>query len=857
MKKITAALVIIISLNLFSQSEELMKMYQKLTGKDLTKEIETLKGKTPPTKIKSQTAEADTLGTEFIEMIPKETKRDSAVVKTYFEKYVSGELIDPYKTELKQYRIDFSAVKTNLNYNRQIPDVYIVNSGDIFAIDIWGAMEKNYSIEVTNENFIIIPQIGKVDISGMNYKDAKKTIESKLSNINGIKFSVRLGEVKPITVFVVGNINKPGIYNVSPFTSLIEVLALAGGVTPEGSLRNIGLVSEKGGSRFIDLYSLLFFGKNPVSVLESNMTIFVPLIGKQVAVAGNVKREGIFECLSNEDLSDILKIAGLTPFSDTNRIEIERLDKDGRSESLSASLKENPKLLDGDIIRLFSTLVFNSKYVFLKGNFRHNKKIQYSDGMKLGDVMADREILNENTDLSYANIIRKNGLGNRDIMINFSPLNVIEKRGDDSLALFPRDTVEVFSLDSVSFFPSVEISGETKNPGVYKFTSEMTVGNLLSYSGGLTSVGDKSNIIVIRNNAEKGYEYFSNVEPDSFVLKDDDKIHIFDFSAKNPVQNVGIWGNLKKTGNYIHSTGMSAYDLISLAGGFKNDAMTDSVEVVSGINKNNRLLKTSWYSYKDLDSVILEPNDIVFVRRIRDYAKVNYVKILGEVEFPGMYALRENEELADLLDRCGGFTKNAQIKSTQIFRDEIKKKQSSKIKELRDELNNKLQVQMILSGNKDLAGALNIAKFDSIEASGRVILDIDDKGNHEDFFFQDKDSIYVPPVSRTILVMGEVYQQTAITYNSKKTTVKYYLDKVGGITGSADEDNIYVIKSNGELVKEKGWFDNIMSYGLEPGDMIYVPYDYNRIDFFTLTKDVTTILYQLSLSAATVYQMSK
>jgi len=856
MKKITAAAVIILALSLFSQSEDLMKMYQKLTGKDLTKEIETLKTKNPPTSIDKETAETDTLGIEPLETSPRETGTDSTVIKTYFEKYVSGEVIDPYKTELKQYRIDFSAVKTNLNYNKQVPDGYIVNSGDIFVIDIWGAMEKSYSLEVTNENYIIVPQIGKIDIYGMNYKDAKNTIGSKLSNINGIKFSVRLGEVKPITVFVVGNVNKPGVYNVSPFTSIIEVLALAGGVTPEGSLRNIGLISDKSGSRYIDLYSLLFFGRNPISVLESNMTLFVPLIGKQVAVSGNVKREGIFECLNNENLSDVLKIAGLTPFSDTERIEIERLNSQGRSEAVSASMKDDPKILDGDIVRIFSTLVFNSRYVFLKGNFRHNKKIQHNDGMKLGDVLTDKEILNENTDLNYANIIRKNGLGNRDLLINFSPSGVIEKKGDENIVLFPRDTVEIFSLDSVTFFPSVEVSGEIKKPGIYKFTNDMNVANLLSYSGGLTNLGDRSNIIVIRNNAEKGFEYASNV-PDTFALKDDDKIHVFDFSAKNPVQNVGVWGHIKKQGNYIHSTGMSAYDLISLAGGFKNDALTDSVEVVSGINKKNKILTTSWYSSYELDNVMLEPNDIVFVRRIRDYAKVNYVKIIGEIQFPGMYALRENEELADLLLRCGGFTKNAQIKSTQIFRDEIKKKQSSKIKELRDELNNKLQVQMILSGDKDLAGALNIAKFDSIEASGRVILDIDDKGNHEEFFFQDKDSIYVPPVSRTILVMGEVYQQTAITYNSKHTKVEYYLNKVGGITSAADEDNIYVIKSNGELVKEKGWFDDIMSHDLEPGDMVYVPYNYDRIDFLQLTKDVTTILYQLSLSAATVYQLSK
>lgn len=856
MKKIFLLITMIMATGLLCQNEDLLKMYERITGKDLTKEIEKMRSDKATPGQRKTLSEIDTVST-LTDLMPDEFLKDSVVEKTYFEKYAAGILIDPYQTELKQFSIDFSSVRTNLNYNKQIPDNYIVSPGDVFVIDIWGAMDKNHTVEVTNENFIIVPQIGKIDLSGMNYKTAKQTIENKLEKINGIKFSVRLGEVKPVSVFIVGEVVKPGVYNVSPFSSLIEILAIAGGVSPQGSLRNIELISDTSGRKKTDLYSLLFFGDNKASILESNMTVFIPMIGKQVAIAGNVKREGIFEAVSAEKLTDVLKIAGLTPFSDTSRIEIERLDKEGRTSILSASLKDNPNIYDGDIIRIFSTLVFNSRYVYLKGNFRHNKKIQYKDGMKLGDVFNGDEIIFENTDMNYANIIRKNGMGKRDLMINFSPSSVYESTGDDKIVLMPRDTIEVFSIDSVSYFPSVEVSGEVNRQGIYKFTKDMNVANLLSYAGGVTSNGDINNIVIIRNSGKDGYDYFSDIDPDKFILQSDDKVHVFDFAAKNPVQNVQIWGHVKNQGTYVHSKGMNVNDLITLSGGFRNDAMTDSIEVVTGINKNNNVLETSWYSIDEADNINLQPNDIVFIRRIRDYGKVNYVKILGEVQFPGLYALRENEELSDLLERCGGFTNNAQIKSTQIFRDEVRQKQKVKIKELRDELNNKLQLQMIISGNQDLAGALNIAKFDSIEASGRVILDIDQFGNHEEFYFQDKDSIYVPSISRTILVMGEVNQQTAITFNPNKRKVRYYLDKVGGITSTADEDNIYIIKSNGELVRKSGWFSSIYSYELEQGDMIYVPYDYSRVDFLQLTKDVTTILYQLSLSAATVYQMSR
>jgi polysaccharide biosynthesis/export protein len=863
MKKIFIAVTLIISAAVFAQSEDLMKMYEAITGKDLSSEIQMLKESGAIPSQRSAFMNDSTynrLNQPYSPIQFISTQADSVLEKTYFEKYVSGELIDPYNTDLKQFKVDFASIALNAqtNNNLPVPDSYLINEGDVFKVDIWGSMEKNHSPAVTKEYFIILPQIGKIDLSGMNYGQAKREIESKLSAVNGIKYSVILGSVKPITVFVVGNVQKPGVYSLSPFSSLIEVLAAAGGVKPEGSLRNIGLISTAKGKKFVDLYSLLFFGNNPVPVLESNMTIFVPLIGRQVAVAGNVKMEGIYESLPGEDLKSILQIAGMTPFSDSERIEIEKLDNRGRSEISSVSLKDNPKLTDGDIIRVFSTMVFNSKYVYLKGNFRHNKKIQFRDGMILGDIFSDTDVLHENTEMNYANIIRKNGLGKREMMINFSPDKVLKKQGDENIALFSRDTIEVFSIDSISYFPSVEISGEINKPGVFKFTKDMTVANLLSYSGGVTASGDPGNIIVIRNKASEGFQYFSDIDPESFILSDRDRVHVFDFFAKNPLQSVKVFGHVKKEGSYIHSNGMTAHDLISLAGGLKNDALADSVEVVAGINKDNREIRSAWYSRDRLKDVNLNPNDIVFVRRIKDYAKVNYIKVFGEVLFPGVYAMKENENLKDLLEKCGGFTRNAHPASTRVFREEVRQKQEAKIRDLRNELQSKLQLQMALTGNSGLASALNVSKFDSIKADGRVVVRVDENDTRERFFLHDLDSIYVPRASSTVYVMGEVFRETALTFDPGKNKVKHYLEKAGGITQIGDKKNLYVIRANGELVSRPGWFSTgMMSYSIEPGDVIYVPYNYDRISFIQLTKDISTILYQLSLSAASIYQISQ
>jgi len=827
----------------YPQSQDLKDMFKQMTGKDLDldKELGSIKG---DRKAKNIFNEKEDMGIDTIpEVLSDEdlVENDDFIVPlsgdslepaltiadtgTYFEKYANGAVIDPYTTELKQFQIDFSSVKTNLNYNKKVPDNYMLATGDLLVIDIWGAINENYEVEMTNEGFIVIPDIGKIDISGLDYKNVKKVIGNYLGKINGINYVVRIADVKPISVFVMGKVNKPGVYNVSPFTSMIEVLTLAGGVTAEGSLRNIKLISETGKERFVDLYSLLFYGEKDGFILGSGETVFVPLIDKQVAVAGNVKNEGIFELKKGENLKDLLEIAGLTPFSETSRIEVERLNEKGRAFVKSVDLKENPNMKDGDIVRVFSTLVYNSDYVYLKGNFRHNRKMQYRNKMNLGDIISSDEILKDNTNMNYGHLIRKRSSGKRDVIINFSPLNVLEKRGDEAIEVSSRDTVVVFSLDSINFQRRLKIC--------------------LIMPEEFRSLGMKTALL------------FTDINPESFVLKESDSVFVYDYRAQNPEEFVSIFGEVKNPAIYLFKKNMTVKDLLLLSGGFTAEARIDSVEVASGINRDNKTLQVKSYSFKESGKIKLKPNDNVFVRKVKNYGKVKFVTINGEVKYPGVYALRDNEEFSDLLKRCGGFTDNAAVKATRIFRKSVEKRQQEKIRKLKSELDTKLKVRSLVSGDNNLIKLLNVDTFDSLKASGRVVVDIDKYGLKRNFAFENRDSIFVPSRSRTVIVMGEVYQETAISYNPEETEVEHYLEMAGGVTAMGSEDNVYVIKANGELVRKSGWFSSTLDYDLEEGDMVFVPFDYEKMDYIGVTKDITSILAQLSMTAYQMHEITK
>ena len=769
-KILLISLTFILSVSLYSQSDDMKDLYQQFTGKelDLSAEFKDINNDKSENGIGSTSDLDSTLAVQEKFKAKLDSLYESR--NTYFENYVNGNIVDPYESELKQFRIDFSNIIPSFNFNRKVPEKYMLTVGDEIIIDVWGTINKNYTLEFNNDGYIIIPDIGKIDLSGLNYKRVKEVISRKLSSINGLKFAVRIGEVKPIQIFVVGNVLKPGVYHVSPFSNILEVIAGAGGILPEGSYRNITVNSNEGKKEKVDLYSLLFLGKNNELILTQNSTIFIPLVEKQIAISGNVKKEGIYEHKKNEKLSELLKICGLTPFSDKERIEIERLNKDGRGIILSVELKKNPKLFDGDIVRIFSTLVYDKQFISLEGNFRHNKKIQFEEGLKLSDIIDSKERLKDNTNMNYAKITRRGLEGSRDFIINFSPNKVFDKKDDGEIVLKNRDIISIFATDSIISESYVEIKGLVKYPNLYNFNENMTIKDLVVY-----------------------------------------------------------------------------------AGGFLNGAEDDRVEVVSVINRENTTISSLYYSKEELDNTVLKENDIVIIRKIANFENFKTIKIYGEVNYPGEYVVNSNEKFNNLLERCGGFTENSNLKATRFFRESVKKRQDEKLHDLTARLK-------MIAASKDvdeLDLVMESLKLDSMTSTGRFVVDLEEDGNHLDFILQDADSIFVPAFNNTVYVMGEVFQELAYTFNDKNTSVSFYLNKAGGPTDFADDSNIHIIRANGEIVRNDSWFSNVSSYDLEPGDMIFVPIDYSTFSNISMTKDIATILYQMSISTASLYTAFK
>ncbi len=291
--------------------------------------------------------------------------------------------------------------------------------------------------------------------------------------------------------------------------------------------------------------------------------------------------------------------------------------------------------------------------------------------------------------------------------------------------------------------------------------------------------------------------------------------------------------------------------------------------------KNKRViyLYSLFYKYKSAMDISLKPGDIIIIKPILETEKPFTVRIEGEVLKPGVYELKTGMRLYDLIDQAGGLTERGYLRSLIFLREGLRKAQEEQLKiniitleemlaksstaysgagDLGEE---KALLQMTIERQKQ---AINTLKVKAELMLGRIALDIPEKfeelkNSPENIELEEGDYIYIPSKPNFVTIMGDVFNQIGIPYREGKT-LSYYLDLAGGLTKSADDSSIYVIKANGRVVsklQDKGWFfSSFHNTVLEPGDAIIVPTEIKIPTLWRpIIKDVVQIIFQ-SLSTA-------
>ena len=223
------------------------------------------------------------------------------------------------------------------------PD-YVLGPGDSLTISLWGGVSQSFTRVVDREGKLILPEAGSVVVAGLTLERAQALVQGLLNQqFKDAHVAVSVAHLRTVRIYVVGDVQRPGAYDISSLSTPLNALYAAGGPTAVGSLR---IARHYRGSeliREVDLYDFLLHGiRGDVDRLEPGDTILVPAAGPQVEVSGMVKRPAIYEFKGKMNLSEVLDEAGgLRTAAALTQIRIERIDAEGHRETLNVDIPQN------------------------------------------------------------------------------------------------------------------------------------------------------------------------------------------------------------------------------------------------------------------------------------------------------------------------------------------------------------------------------------------------------------------------------------------------------------------------------------------------------------------------------------
>jgi hypothetical protein len=137
------------------------------------------------------------------------------------------------------------------------PD-YLLGTGDGVSINIRGSVPRTIAKTVDREGRLSLPEAGTVVVAGQTVTQAQELIQKSLSTqFRDVKVDVSLTRLRTVRIYVVGDVERPGAYDISALSTPLNALYLAGGPTARGSLRSVRLYRGDHLVREVDLYDLL------------------------------------------------------------------------------------------------------------------------------------------------------------------------------------------------------------------------------------------------------------------------------------------------------------------------------------------------------------------------------------------------------------------------------------------------------------------------------------------------------------------------------------------------------------------------------------------------------------------------
>lgn len=630
------------------------------------------------------------------------------------------------------------------NINMPTPRNYVLGPGDEVIVDIFGANQTTIRSVISPEGYINVDILGPIYLSGKTIESANSFLKNKLSQIYE---GLNGGEEQTDIQLSLGQVRsiQVSIIGEVPNPGTYQVSSLA---TVFHAMFQAGGVKEPGTVR-------------DIKVVRNNKTV------------------------ASVDIYDFL---------------------------VNGTRKNDIRLEDGDVI----VVAPYKNIVKVIGAVKRPLNFEMKDGETVADVLRyaggfDKSAYSENV-----SVVRQNA---HDIVVS-----LVESAQFGSFALKNGDEVEVKKMDA-RYENRIIASGSLMLPGVFELNDEVnSVRKLVKKAGGLHPEAFTQRAIIHRQHEDRSLEtmpvnlegVLNGSKPD-VPLMNNDSLYIYSVYDLNDQGTLTINGEVADPGIFPFAANTTVQDLILLAGGLLRSASVARIDVARLIVDNESLVAqkdiSTYYTFSlnngfavdGADKFVLEPYDVVTVRRSPSYVNNRVVKVTGEVNFPGDYNMsRREERVSDIIAKAGNVTDFAYIKGAQLLRKktDAEKKQTELMADAVEADNDSIM-------EDDQENLTYLVSFDMADA-------LKNPGGENDLVLVDGDELVVPVLNNTVKIDGAVQMPTTVSYKKgmKKSDL---VNAAGGYAKRAYKRRAYIVYMNGRVSKLRRFTT------IEPGSQVFIP----------------------------------
>jgi polysaccharide export outer membrane protein len=750
------------------------------------------------------------------------------------------------------------------------PD-YVVGPGDGLSFDLWGSVSRRFTRTVDREGRVSLPEVGPVQVSGRSLADVQENVQQILrTQFRDVSADVSLARLRTVRVYEVGDVANPGAYDVSSLSTPLNALFSAGGPTSRGSLRILKHYRGNQLVQEVDVYDLLLHGvKGNIARLENGDSVLVPPIGPQVTIEGMVRRPAIYELKDEKNLASALELAGgLLPTAALRHIEVERTMAHEKKTMLSFDISEADaqelgdvtkklesfEIKDGDRIRVFPIAPYNQDAIYLEGHVIRPGRYSYRSEMRVTDVVASYKDLLPEPATQYAEIIRLNQPDYHPSVESFDLADALANP-EQAPMLQPMDTIRVYSRFDFENPPVVSVWGDVRTPGTFQTAGQIRLIDAVHMAGGLGPDAQTGDAQVFRYLPDGKLRIFSvslsgamrGEASANIMLEPRDRLLIHRNPDAVEPATVNVEGEVGKPGRYPLTTNMTVGELLKVGGGLKASADAQTADLTRYEYDGNTL--TGHHEAISISAALagdprsnptLHHGDVLTVRQLPDWNDLGaLVTIKGEVNHPGSYGIRPGERLSSVLERAGGFQSGAYpygaiLQRAQVRELETKQRDETilRVKDQQNLIEAMPEADLRQKQVKEAALQQYRTTLTQLSANppvGRVDIKISSnvaewKNTTNDVQVRAGDMLIIPKAPSYVMVTGQVFNPTAVSYRPGKSA-KWYLSQSGGPTQMANKKAIFVIRADGSVIgsKDSPWSGSSLGAVLHPGDTVVVP----------------------------------